>query len=285
MSTNELLWWTAANGTVLAFQSPFILQDMAGAGSGPADVQLQKAPFQDGQTLIDQLLKERTLSLTVMIVGTSRQDMLDKRRQAARAFNPKLGQGTFTWQDIAGVQWQLDAVPEGCEFPGGEAAGVVYQQAVITLIAANPFWYVPGTLDVSLLTGGMVFPVSFPSGFATIVPASNATNDGDVETPIDFTFIGPCLNPKVANLTTGKSIQVNYNVASGYSIYVNTAFGAKEVSLVAPGGTKTNIMNYLTVTSEFFMLQPGANSLQYSESGGNVNPMMLVNWRNRYAER
>ena len=176
-------------------------------------------------------------------------------------------------------------MPEGVEFPGGDAAGVTWQTALITLIAAQPFWYQLGTLEAVALEGGLEFPIEFPIKFATVKSASLATNNGDVSAPITVELIGPCLNPSAANITTGKKLKVTYNVPDGSRIRINTAFGQKEVTLVDNLGAETNVMNYLTTTSEFWDLIPGANELQFAEEGSNPSALMLVTWRNRYVGR
>ncbi len=281
---SERFYWTASTGQVLLLESPYLLTDVAGLGVPEADIQMAKAPFQDGKTLVDQQFNERELSLEITIVGTSRDDMLAKRRALATAFNPKL-RGVLTWEQSDGTAYQLDAVAQGCEFPGGDGAGVTWQTAIVSLIAANPFWYVPVQVEASQLEGGLQFDVEFPVQFATIKAASTATNAGDVATPVTLTFIGPATNPRVDNLTTGKHMKVTYVLQSGESIRINTAFGQKEVMFIATDGTETNIMNWLTVDSEFFDLTPGNNALSYVEEGGNPSAMALVNWRNRYVGR
>lgn len=281
---SERLWWTAGDGSVLALESPYLLTDIAGTGGGPAEVQTQRAPFQDGSTVRDELIKEREISLEVVIVASSRQELFARRRALARAFNPKLGQGTLSWTDPDGTEWRLDAVPEGVEYPGGDAAGPTYQRAVISLLAAEPYWYRTGVLEAVQYEGGLEFPFEFPISFATVKSASLAVNNGDVAAPITVQLVGPCLNPSVTNLTTGKKLKVQYNVPSGSYIRINTAFGQKEVTLVT-GATETNVMNYLTADSEFWDLVPGANELQFAEEGSNPAALMLVTWRNRYVGR
>jgi len=281
----ERLWWTAGDGSVLALDSPYIVTGITGTGGGPAEVQMQRAPFQDGSTVRDELIKERSVTIELMILASSRQELFVLRRALARVLSPKLGAGTLSWTDPDDTEWRLDAVPEAVEFPGGDASGPTWQRAVVSLLAAEPYWYRPGTLQAVSLEGGLGFPFQFPVSFAVVKSASLATNDGDVDAPVEITLVGPCLNPSATNLTTGKTLKVQYNVPSGYSIYINTAFGAKEVSLVAPGGGKTNIMNYFTSNSEFWSLVPGNNELQFAEEGSNPSALMLVSWRNRYVGR
>lgn len=281
----EMFYWTAADGQVLALEAPFILTELRGAGTPPADVQMQKAPFQDGKTHVDQLFDERTVTLQVAIVASSRAELMTLRGRLGSAFNPKLGLGRLTWRQPDDTEYYLDCVPAGCEFPGGEAAGASFQVAEITLIAGMPFWYRAEVIEASQLSGGLVFPFEFPFQLATIKTASIATNKGDVPTPITLTFVGPATSPRVSNVTTGKHLKVIYTLRLGQSIRINTAFGEKEVTLIDVDGTESNVMNWLTADSEFFELIPGDNSLSYSEEGGNAMAMALVQWRNRYVGR
>lgn len=281
----ERFYWTDSNGQVLVLENPYRLTDLSGPGVPAAEIQTQKAPFQQGRTLIDQLLNERTVMLTVAIVATTRAELMTYRARLARLFNPLSGEGVLAWEQAGGSTYRLDAVPEGVEFPGGDAAGPTYQTALVSLIAANPFWYQLGTLEAVQLEGGLEFPFEFPISFATVKSASLAVNDGDVAAPVVVELLGPCLNPKASNLTAGKHMQVTYNVPAGSKIRINTAFGQKEVTLVDNLGAETNVMNYLTTTSEFWDLIPGANELQFAEEGSNPAALMLVTWRNRYVGR
>lgn len=281
----ERFYWTDSNGQVLILDTPYRLTDIAGVGVPAAEIQTQKAPFQQGKTLVDQLFNERTVTLEVSIVASSRADLLTYRARLASLFNPLSGEGVLAWEQPDGTVYLLDAVPEGCEFPGGDASGQKFQRAIVTLIAANPFWYQAAQVEASQLEGGLEFDIEFPVQFATVLTASSADNEGDVATPVTLTFVGPATNPRVDNLTTGKHLQVTYVLQDGESIRINTAFGAKEVTHIDTAGDETNIMNWLTATSEFFDLQPGMNSLSYIEEGGNPTAMALVQWRNRYVGR
>ena len=198
----ERFYWTDSNGQVLVLENPYRLTDLSGPGVPAAEIQTQKAPFQQGKTLIDQLFNERTVTLTVAIVATTRAELMTYRARLARLFNPLSGEGVLAWEQAGGSTYRLDAVPRAWS-SRRRCGGVTWQTALITLIAAQPFWYQLGTLETVALEGGLEFPFEFDIQFATIQTASDATNDGDVSTPVILTFVGPATNPRVDNLTTG----------------------------------------------------------------------------------
>ena len=75
----------------LANDAPFLLENVEGKGEIDADIQTQKAPFQDGVTYIDSLLSERSMELKVLVIDGNHDELLRKRQYISGVFNPKLG--------------------------------------------------------------------------------------------------------------------------------------------------------------------------------------------------
>ena len=98
----------------------YLLQNWEGFGEVPVSLQTRKSPYQDGVTVMEQLLEPRHLSLEVVLLGESKQDVYDKRRFIQSLFNPKLGQGRLEWYQPDGTVYSIGVIPDGSpNFPGG----------------------------------------------------------------------------------------------------------------------------------------------------------------------
>src|SRR5690554_2753288 len=100
----------------------YVLQDWEGFGGVPVDLQTRQSPYQDGVTVMQELLEPRHLSLEIVILGDAKQEIYDRRRFIQSLFNPKLGLGRLEWHHPNGKIYALKVMADGTpQFPGGEA--------------------------------------------------------------------------------------------------------------------------------------------------------------------
>lgn len=280
------LKWIAGNKESISLGSfPFIVQSKDGFGGPPVSLQLSKAPFQDGSTLIDQLLEPRDLTISMMIIANSNQSLQEHRRRLARLFNPKLGIGTLIWE-INGLRYAIDAVSESNSpsFPAGEGAGRNYQQAIIYLKAPNPAWYDPNvnTLTLASYVGGLSFPFKFPIKLGTVGDYLSVDNIGDLNTPVFISFKGPLVNPVLENLTTGEKIIITQSLPAGERLEINTAFGKKTVIRVDANGNKHNAFHWVHPSSKLWQLIPGHNELTYNATEEAGDAAVTISYYHRF---
>ena len=261
--------------------APFFLKELEGTGGVTADIQTQKAPYQDGTTYIDALLEPRFLLLDVAIMAESNERLYQHRRKLAQVFNPKLGPGLLRYEYDGGAK-EIEAVAElAPDFPTGRdnrAPG--FQRAILSLVCPSPFWLDDYTVSEEIVTwiGGMRFPWRLPSKFAMKGPSIiNIVNRGDVDTPVRIAFQGPATNPKISNNTTGEFIQVNRELLAGDVLIITTDFGAKRVEI-----NGENVFNWIDLGSDFWQLQPGDNIVEYSSDDPVESAAVTISYRNRY---
>lgn len=282
------LTFTNSKGDSIAFdRQNFLFTALTGFGEVGADIQRQKAPYQDGSTLIDVVLDERPISFEVSILGRSEVDISEKRRLLSRIFNPKLGNGQLSYTVgkttffIEGISEHVPSYP-----PGNDNRGNRFQRAIVDLICPNPYW-ISGEIVEQLVVweGGLTFPLRLPTHFArqSASKAKVLMNEGDAETPLRIVFNGPATAPiLVENKTTGELIEVNQSLAVGERIEINTAFGQKRVEKVLADGTRFNAFHYIKRGSKFFQLIPGNNLLDYSTGEDYERAGVTITWHNRY---
>ncbi len=175
----------------LKSSAPFLLQSIDGLGDVDADIQTQKAPFQDGSTYIDSVMQERAISLEVAILASDTTTLLQRRQHLASVFNPKLGPGKLRYENGTTVR-EIEAVSDGVPtFPSGrENRGPVFQKVMVHLVCPEPFWHDSfcTSRQMSFLMGGLSFPLFLNSRFSQRSFKRILQNIGDVPTPVNITF-------------------------------------------------------------------------------------------------
>jgi Phage tail protein len=245
--------------------APFLLESIDGLGDVNADIQTQKAPFQDGSTYIDSVLQERPISIQITILTPDKPTLLQKRQYLASVFNPKLGLGTLRYENGETIR-EIEAVPDGVPvFPSGrENRGPTFQKALVNLLCPNPFW--KSTEITEEPTFEPLFKFPFEGIFEIGMQRDNRiiVNDGDAPAPLQIEFHGPAVNPMIVNKTTGEFIKVNQTLEENEIMEIDTTPGRKSVYFVQPDGTKRNVFNWIDLDSTFFQLVVGENEIEYS---------------------
>ncbi|ETT84169.1 phage tail family protein [Viridibacillus sp. FSL R5-0477] len=263
--------------------APFILSSVDGKGDVHANIQLSKAPYQDGSTHIDSVFDERLLSLQIAIMGNTNDLLLERRQYVASVFNSKLGAGKLIYEN-GNTKREIKAVPDGVPvFPTGtDNKGINFQKGLVNLICPSPFWLDIMTENIKLedFVAHFRFSFHFPVRFASRGDSRILINKGDVPTPIIVEFRGAAVNPKITNLSTGEFIRVNRTIPEGYKLILETTFGNKKVEIVAPDGVSQNGFPWIDPDSDFFSLDMGENKFSFITDSG--RPEVYVSYKNRY---
>lgn len=272
---------------ILSNSHSFKLLKIDGLGDVESDIQFQKSPFQDGSTFVGATLKEREITLEVLITGNNSLETQEKRIYLASVLNPKLGEGVLKYESENGSR-EIKAIPDHVPiFPGGQGnKSSTFQKALISLICPSPFWTTEDNVDQLVVwEGGMEFPLQLPTFFArqSESKAKILLNEGDVETPLRIEFNGPATSPiKVINKTSGEFIEINQDLLIDERLEINTAFGQKRVSKVLADGTKLNAFHFITLDSSFFQLEVGNNLIDYSTGADYERAGVTLTWRNKF---
>lgn len=278
----KLTFTSTAGSVTFGREGSYLLLAVTGTGGPRAEVQLQRAPYQDGGTFVDALLEPRELEVEAAVLAPT-PEVLDSRRAIlSRIFNPKLGPGTLR-VDMEGFSREIEAVSEQAPvFPTGpQNQGRTFQRVLLRLLCPDPWWPGPQERYAWLVgsEGGLRFPVRFPISFAKLASEVALVNEGDAPCPVVIEFYGPASRPRVDNLTTGQFIEVLQDLAAGQVLVINTTFGQKSVTVLPEG---TNAMAWINLESEFWSLVPGTNKVRYSALSGGENAKVAVRWRPRF---
>ena len=279
----RIIFTNARGQSVELSKAPFLLQSVGGLGDVDADIQTQKAPFQDGSTYIHSVLQERAISLEVVILARDTTALLQQRQYLASAFNPKLGPGTLHYENGDTIR-NIEAVPDGVPvFPSGrENRGSFFQKALVNLLCPNPYW--KSTEITEEPTFEPLFQFPFEGVFDIGIQRDNRiiVNDGDAPAPIYVEFHGPAVNPKITNKTTGEFIKVNQTLGENEIMKIDTTPGRKSVYFVQPDGAERNVFNWIDLESNFFQLVVGENEIEYSADGDIQGAIVNIRYNKLY---
>lgn len=277
------LTYTNSRGESILFDTePYFIDSLTGIGEVSAEIQSQRAPYQDGDTYIDTILQPRFPSLEGTIIEGDLLRMKQLRKQILRVCNPKLGLGKLTLNldgDTKEIYGVLDGAPT---FP--ERGENLFQTFMINWKCPNPYWRDPKEVSRALRAyeGLFKLPMMFPfelglSGDSTII-----VNEGDVESPVTIDIQGPITNPQIINVTTGQYIRVNRSLSDNEILHINTDDQNKRVEIYRNGATIEKAIGYLDHYSDFWKLEPGQNEIKYIADAGTANGIVAVAWHNYY---
>lgn len=282
--------FTNSRGQSVEFGSspPYVLTKIDGLGDVEAEIQTQKAPFQDGSSYINSFLEERHITIQIGMYAAGIKELSKTRSEFSSIFNPKLGEGTLQYiygdevKEITVVSESIPILPSGRDNRIGD-----FQMAMVSLKCPSPYWLSKDDQVDSLAVyeGGLTFPLSLSTTFSIQSESKSKiiTNEGHESTPLLITFTGPATAPiRITNETTSEFIEVNQNLLQGEELVINTEFGKKKVVKVDANGNETNAFHYINLQSSFFQLVQGNNLLSYSTGAAFERAPVVLTWRNRY---
>ena len=190
-----------------------------GLGVPDLDKQEQKAPFQDGSSLIDQLFHPRSIEIEgVICVGNNNAQRYLRRRDMTEILCPKDGAGLLTYTNDYGT-WNIVALPEGPVF-ANKNANEGNQAFLINFYCPDPAWE-----EIAIHTE----TIEGKTVSKTIVI------DGDVSVPFTASLRKSCQNIAIKNVTTNKTLKLSGSKFGDETITIDTAFGKKSVKSISHG--------------------------------------------------
>ena len=287
MYVKEILEFTNVRGNTVTFGgSPFGLVSVEGLGDVEADIQRQKAPYQDGSSFIVAELGDRHISMEFIIRGENYKEVRELRRLLSMSVSPKLGLGTLKYISGDGDVKEIEAVAESVPvFPDMEARGERWQRGIINFIAPNPYWRDLNQTSKPLQSyvGNFKLPMTFPFMLGVSGSRTELYNEGDVPASVQIEIHGPTTNPQVINRTTGEYIRINRAIAEDEVLHIDTTSGRQRVE-IKRGNETIPAFGFLdhngTLTD--FKLDLGENEIEHVADAGNRNALVTITWQSMY---
>lgn len=251
------------------------LYEVIGLDGLTNNIYTSKSPNQDGITIDNTDLQERSISLAGKIITTDKEEMQRCRNELIKVFNPKFG-GVINYKGLY-INCEVDTAPVF------SYTSYNILEWIIELVAPNPYLEsLQLGEEISTWIGGLKFKFSLPFKLKQRGPTKkNICNDGHVETPVKIYFKGPAVNPCTINHTTNEFIKVNRELTSDDTLIINTEFGNKTVE-IERNGVRTNAFNYIDLDSTFFNLQVGDNLIEYTTENDLTPQSVEIRYKNRY---
>jgi hypothetical protein len=101
------------------------------------------------------------------------------------------------------------------------------------------------------------------------------TNSGWATTYPLITITGPCINPRVTNVTAGQFLQIDSAIGSGDQLVLNT-----NLRTVTLNGINRRAL--LNNSSTWFAAPPGTNYYTFTATATSGTTTCVVEWRNAY---
>lgn len=242
----------------------------------------QETPFEFGSRYKRTKVEPREVSLNCMVWGEGREGLFQNIARLRTMFDFQRGIGKLKVTTPERKPLELHCLyTSGLQGESGTRDdGVCWQKVVLSFRAFDPFFYGPTVNQSFLLEENPqnFFPLP-PVYLAGDAIASEITLevDGDVTALPNWTITGPGENPKMINITTGRSLELeNVSLSAGETININT----KERTITKNDGS--NLFPRLKWGTGFFDLVPGTNQIQIIMAVADVNSRIDLYYQPRY---
>lgn len=243
-----------------------------------------EVPFQDGAIFEYIRAKATQFDLPLLIRGLDKADLQTRHRYLIKMLNPLLGEGQIRYTGFDGTQRYincrcLDGL-RGNDKPS--MFGKNFMAMTLTFFAADPFWYEMTEQEHTFsqaVAAGTFFPF-FPLTLVSSAVYSSETlsNDGDAVIYPYWTITGPGDEIVLRNTTTGKKLDIDYELEADEILYVDTAIGVKTVKDV----DGNNLREHVSRDSSLWGLEVGSNILQIEMNLTTANSEVKLSYRRKY---
>lgn len=178
-----------------------------------------------------------------------------------------------------GVKSLIYARPRRRQVPIGREFYYRNPTATVQFVATDPRIYSADVssfiVPVATTSAGVAFDMTANIVFGTggESGAVTANNAGNFETEPVFRIDGPCVNPRIENVTTGETFAIDITLTEAEYLVVNV-----EERTVLLGGTASRY-SFLTSSSQWVTLAPGDNSIAFRATSSGAGATLTATWR------
>lgn len=284
----DSMMWMDPDGQVITFSEENGYTVMIGRrgflGAGWS-LKTQELAGIAGDELLGVRSESRSISITVVIMGATRAQLLQRQDALAYALDPMRGDSVITMIRSDGLQLSQIVRAEGqIDYQGrddySESLGV---RIPVRLRAMDPYWRGLDQVTTVEYAGGsgitwFPFPdlVLDPGGIMNDVMIQNPGNA--IAWPV-WSIYGPGTDIKIKNITTGKEFSFSSSLVlqRGDCVVVDTRPGYK----TAKKGT-LNCFPYLAGYPSLFPLKVGQNRVLISMNNANQYSQVVLRYQPLY---
>jgi len=269
--------------------TPFVFVDLKYTGKTDTLILKSQAANQDGATVWNVQYESREMELSGFVYGETRQE-LDANWQRLHSLMSSKEQIRFEYTNHIGSYW-INGLISGIPDEGARVQKVGhYKPVTCTIYCADPLWKIIGPKQSAYFSryGMFKFPFSIPppgiqfgaSGYRVAI-----VNIGDAVAPIEIRIMGPAINPRIENVTTGEHMEFYYTLSADEELYINTTPTQEAITLInhSTGNSRNAFDLLLNVDEqgwEFITIAPGENRIRYIYPKNTViPPVVMLQWQ------
>jgi len=270
---------------------PFYALAEGVSGLGAAPVTLTTDPLPRGGVRLRHVQPQaRTIVWPVHVEADTHQEFIDLWRSLAKAFTDTLryGPGVLDVARPDGRRRQIKVrYQEGWEGLGQAGTGISWDNAVLTLLAEDPYYYDPVAQVVHRQTDSAAdFLNPYPSvSSSQVLGATTVTNPGDVDAWPVWTITGPATLITMTRTDTGEAFTIDPNataIAHGNllaSEYVTVATDPPSVRY-SDGSNWAGALNW--PAASLWSISPGDNQVTFELDGAGSGSAVDLSYYPRY---
>ena len=200
-----------------------------------------------------------------------------------QAMTPAAGESPLVFRHRGvgdGRKVRCNARPRRMDVPGDLELYQGVSTITLELFCADPRYYADDqsyAANIALEGGtdsGLTWPLTWPLEWGEGGSGEfTATNSGNFPADITFTIPGPVTNPRIENITEGKTLALTLDVLEGETLVIDTASSTVTVNGV-------NRYDALAATSEWFKVGPPGSNIRYRALSG-TGPLAAT-WRSAW---
>ena len=158
--------------------------------------------------------------------------------------------------------------------PAGVWESSVLTTAGIQSLIASTTGFEFGSSGAVITSAGYVFP-------ATSQPSpSQVTSAGNAASQWQALLYGPCVGPRLANDTTGQTLEFGTGLTLGLGDYVLLDSATQSAQLNSDPSPSASVLKYLNFsTSAWWLVQPGLNIVRYYPSSADAGAQAQLSFR------
>lgn len=233
-------------------------------------------PAADGETDSTMFYGARAITIALRVHPLNRQETLDRLNAYCR---PSLRPWLYVSDGGAERRIQVRCDPSTGTYssPSGLDRGLLLKAPVPFFEAAEPIeaWIRPLAATPGR-TYSRTYPRTYPAGGGAGV---GILNEGNMPAEWVARIFGACQNPHLSNATTGEELSFT-GLTIAASDYVEIDSAAQTIRLNGQPGA--NRFHLLDVASEWFTIQPGANTVVFSATSPGATCQTEVVTRSTY---
>lgn len=218
--------------------------------------------------------------------GGDPQTFQETMRAFVDAVDPTVGTSRLRWPAPDGSVRELECLYarglEATETVDNGATTFTWTRQVVVFRAADPFWRDVEATSITVRRGaGLPEFFPFPPLELTagdVFASPTVDNDGSVEAWPVWTVHGATSAVTIANLTTGRILEVVTPLADGETLTIDSRPGVKTVR----GGDGANRFGALSAASSLWSLVRGENRLSVDLTDASDDAYVTAEWVRRW---